>query len=100
MPELIITSVAKLREALDSIISGCFSAGNGELSQPLVDSLLARDEYMLLPDYQAYVECQERVSHAYSDQNAGTRMSLLNNARIGRFPSDRSIREYCRQSGT
>jgi glycogen phosphorylase len=61
-----------------------------------VDSLLTRDDYMLLADYQAYVECQQGVSHAYSDQNGWTRMSILNSARIGRFSSDRSIREYCR----
>ena len=39
-------------------------------SSPLVESLLTRDDYMLLADYQAYVDCQQRVSRAYSDQNA------------------------------
>ena len=34
--------------------------------RPLVDSLLTRDDYMLLADYQAYVDCQQRVSDAYS----------------------------------
>jgi glycogen phosphorylase len=61
-----------------------------------VESLLTRDDYMLLADYREYVECQERVSEAYSDRNAWTRMSILNCARVGRFSSDRSIREYCR----
>jgi glycogen phosphorylase len=95
-PCSIYESNPQLREALDSIGSGCFSAGDRELFQPLVDSLLAHDEYMLLADYQAYVECQQRVSNAYCDQNAWTRMSILNSARVGRFSSDRSIREYCR----
>ena len=52
---------------------------------------------MLLADYQAYVDCQQRVSDAYRDQNTWTRMSILNSARVGRFSSDRSIREYCRE---
>jgi starch phosphorylase len=52
---------------------------------------------MLLADYQAYVDCQQRVSEAYSDRNNWTRMSILNSARVGRFSSDRSIREYCRE---
>ena len=51
---------------------------------------------MLLADYEAYVERQHRVLQACSDQSVWARMSILNSARVGRFPSDRSIREYCR----
>jgi starch phosphorylase len=51
---------------------------------------------MLLADYQAYLDCQDRVGDAYRDWANWTRMSILNSARVGRFSSDRSIREYCR----
>jgi starch phosphorylase len=85
-----------LREVIDLIDSGFFSNGDRELFRPLVESLLNRDDYMLLADYQAYVDCQQRVSEAYRDQKNWTRMSILNSARAGRFSSDRSIREYCR----
>jgi glycogen phosphorylase len=95
-PRSIYESNPELREAIDLISSGFFVDGDRALFHPLVDSLLTRDDYMLLADYQAYVECQQGVSHAYSDQNGWTRMSILNSARIGRFSSDRSIREYCR----
>jgi glycogen phosphorylase len=95
-PRSIYESNSELREAIDLIGSGFFSNGDRGLFQPLVESLITRDDYMLLADYQAYVECQQRVSRAYSDQNAWTRMSILNCARVGRFSSDRSIREYCR----
>jgi glycogen phosphorylase len=95
-PRSIYESNAELRETIDLISSGFFSNGDRGLFQPLVDSLLTRDDYMLLADYQGYVECQQRVSHAYSDRSAWTRMSILNTARVGHFSSDRSIREYCR----
>ncbi|MGH7927333.1 MAG: glycogen/starch/alpha-glucan phosphorylase, partial [Candidatus Binatia bacterium] len=84
------------RETIDMIASGFFCNGDRELFRPLVESLLDRDDYMLLADYQSYVDCQQRVSEAYRDQKNWTRMSILNSARVGRFSSDRSIREYCR----
>ena len=84
-----------LREVIDQIDSGVFSHGDRELFSPIIDSLLNRDEYMLLADYQPYVDCQDRVSKAFKDSRNWTRMSILNVARIGKFSSDRSIREYC-----
>ena len=84
-----------LREVLDSLLSGEFSHGDRNLFEPLVGSLLNQDDYMLLADYQSYIDCQDRVAEAYKDQEAWTRMSILNVARIGKFSSDRSIRDYC-----
>ncbi len=85
----------ELRSCIDSLVSGQFSAGDRELFRPLCDSLLGRDEYMLLADYRSFIECQDRVSAAYRDRERWNRMSILNVARMGKFSSDRSIREYC-----
>jgi starch phosphorylase len=85
-----------LREVIDQIASGAFSGGNRDLFRPIVDSLLNHDDYMLLADYQAYVDCQEKVSETFRDQERWTRMSILNTARMGKFSSDRSIREYAK----
>ena len=87
----------ELREALDLIDGGFFTNGERAVFRPLVESLITRDEYMVLADYQSYVDCQQRISQAYRDQGEWTRMSILNTARVGRFSSDRSIRDYCRQ---
>ncbi|MFZ1086781.1 MAG: glycogen/starch/alpha-glucan phosphorylase [Terracidiphilus sp.] len=84
-----------LHEVLVSLSSGEFSRGDKTLFEPLINSLLTSDEYMLLADYQSYIDCQDRVSAAYKDQELWTRMSILNVARIGKFSSDRSIKDYC-----
>jgi glycogen phosphorylase len=84
-----------LKLVLDRISSGIFSHGDGSLFQPIVDNLLHHDPYLLLADYQSYIDCQDRVAESYRDQTHWTRMSILNSARMGMFSSDRSIREYC-----
>jgi glycogen phosphorylase len=86
-----------LREALDQLSAGVFSNGDANLFKPLTDSLLEHDPYLLLADYQSYVDCQDRVDAAYRDPLQWTRMSILNVARIGKFSSDRAIREYCEE---
>jgi starch phosphorylase len=90
-------SNAALREALDQVASGVFSRGDASLFQPLVASLLERDRYLVLADYQAYVDCQHAVARAFRDPDGWTRASILNVARTGWFSSDRAIREYCDQ---
>jgi starch phosphorylase len=52
---------------------------------------------MLLADYQAYSDCQDKVSQTYRDNHKWTQMSILNAARMGKFSSDRTIREYCKE---
>jgi len=94
-PRAVYESDPELREAIGLISDGFFSKGDRDLFRPLVDTLLGRDEYMVLADYRAYVDAQERAGRAYVDQDAWTRMAILNTARSGCFSSDRSIREYC-----
>jgi glycogen phosphorylase len=88
---------ARLKEVIDQIGSGMFSPEQPELFRPLVDHLLNHDSYLLLADYQAYIDCQDRVDAAYRDRRRWTEMSILNVARMGKFSSDRSIRDYCRE---
>jgi starch phosphorylase len=88
---------ADLKAVIDRIAQGYFSHGDRELFQPIVDSLLYNDQYMLLADYQAYIDCQEQVSQVYRDKEKWTQMSILNAARMGKFSSDRTIREYCKE---
>jgi len=84
-----------LGEVLRRLQAGAFSGGDPELFRPLVDSLLQRDDYLLLSDFPSYFDAQQRVAEAYRDPGRWTRMSILNTARSGKFSSDRAIREYC-----
>jgi starch phosphorylase len=86
---------AELRAVLDFIASGALAGGDTKLFQPLVDNLLGSDPFLVLADYQAYVECQAQVSALWRDPQAWTRKAILNVARMGKFSSDRSIRDYC-----
>jgi starch phosphorylase len=95
-PRGIYESNPMLREVIDSLASGQFSRGDRNLFRPLVDSLLNSDPYLLFADYQSYVNCQDRVSATFLDQEKWSRMSIYNVARMGRFSSDRAIQEYCR----
>jgi starch phosphorylase len=85
----------QLRDVIDLIRSGFFSRGDSDLFKPLIDGLLNQDPYMLLADFQSYVDCQARVAETYRDTDRWTRMSIFNTARSGKFSSDRTIREYC-----
>ncbi len=86
----------ELAAAIDLISSGHFSQGDKELFKPIVDSLLYDDQYMLLADYQAYIDCQQQVADTYLQPSEWTRKSILNSARMGKFSSDRSIAEYAK----
>ena len=84
-----------LREVIDFIASGALGHGDRELFRPVVENLLNDDPFLLLADYQSYIDAQERVSALWHDPQAWTRSSILNTARMGKFSSDRSIRDYC-----
>jgi glycogen phosphorylase len=86
---------AELRDVLDFIAGGALADGDPNLFRPLVDNLLGHDPFLVLADYLAYLECQEKVSALWRDAEAWARQSILNTARMGKFSSDRSIRDYC-----
>jgi starch phosphorylase len=92
-PYDVYASDPMLRRVIDQVASGPFS--DGGLFRPLVDNLLHHDPYLVLADFASYVACQDHVAQAWQDPNRWTRMSILNAARMGKFSSDRSIRDYC-----
>ncbi len=94
-PKTIYESNDEVRRTIDSISSGLFSKGDRGLFRILVDSLMdPHDPYMLIKDFEDYLRCQEEVSRAFSDKKNWWRRSILNVARIGKFSTDRTIRQY------
>ena len=85
----------ELRMVIDQIGSGIFSRGDGSLYAPLVESLLKWDAYLVLADYRSYIDGQDKVGALYRQKKDWTHAAILNVARMGKFSSDRSIREYC-----
>jgi starch phosphorylase len=83
-----------LKSVIDLIDSCLFSHGDTSLFRPLTDNLIHHDPFMVLADYRAYVDCQQQVAKAWADRGHWDRMSILNVARMGKFSSDRSIRDY------
>ncbi|NJL48942.1 MAG: glycogen/starch/alpha-glucan phosphorylase, partial [Leptolyngbyaceae cyanobacterium SM2_5_2] len=84
-----------LKGVIDLVNSGFFAKGDGNLFRPLTDKLLYEDPFLLLADYQSYIDCQDRAGAAYKDPENWSRMSIINAVRMGKFSSDRSIRDYC-----
>ncbi|HZA50016.1 MAG TPA: glycogen/starch/alpha-glucan phosphorylase [Myxococcaceae bacterium] len=93
----IYDSDPEVKEVLDLIGSGFFSPEDRKLFQPLIDSLLNEDQYLVLADFRAYSEAQQKLVEAYRDVEGWSRMALRNVARVGRFSSDRTIRQYAQE---
>jgi len=87
---------AELRRVIDLILSGFFSPEEPHLFAPIYDSLLKNgDRYMVMADFDSYIECQNKIEKLYAnDKAAWTKKSILNVANMGKFSSDRAIQEY------
>jgi glycogen phosphorylase len=97
-PREIYKQNQQLREVLDMIQQGFFSGQHGNLFQPILENLLDHgDPYMVLADFQSFCDIQEEIGNAYLDSDAWARKSIINVSRMGKFSSDRSIKEYAEE---
>ncbi len=93
-PRVYYQANREVREALEMINTGYFNRDNPYLYNDLYNQLIYNDHYLLLADYASYIECQEKVSEAYLDQERWNKMSILNTANMGKFSTDRTIHQY------
>ena len=97
-PQMVCDENPVVASVIESLRDGSFSRGDTAMFRPLVDSLMdPHDQYLLLRDFESYLQCQERVAEAYKDQQQWTRMSILNVARMGKFSTDRTIQQYAEE---
>ena len=80
----------RIHQAVDMMYRGF----GGRDFREVADSLVNRDPYMVLADFEDYCRAQRLSSQVYRDRDRFTRMALLNTAASGVFASDRSIAEY------
>jgi glycogen phosphorylase len=86
-----------LKQVIDMIGNGFFSADEPNRYQAIVDNLLNNgDNYLLLADYASYIATQDEVGRLYQNQEEWSRRAILNVARMAKFSSDRAIGEYAK----
>lgn len=97
-PRVFYDEDAELRQVIDAIATNRITAdGDPALFARIYRALMEQgDRYFHLADYRDYLDCQQRVAKIFSEQRAWDRMAILNVARMGRFSSDRTVREYAR----
>ena len=93
-PKTFYNSNEMLKRVIDMIADDFFSKKEPGIFKSIIDSLLGTDYYFLLADYQSYVDEQDKVSKLYLNTEKWTKKAIKNVAGVGKFSSDRSIREY------
>ncbi len=87
-----------IKRILDSLSNNRFAPEEPGIFQPIFNMLLHGGDYFYhLADLEAYIAMQERVSQDFTDSALWNRKALLNIARMGKFSSDRTIREYAQE---
>jgi starch phosphorylase len=87
----------ELRAIVDWLGSSYFTPNETGAFGHVHHSLLAGgDPYLVLADFRPYSDAQARVDAAYRNASTWAKMAILNTARVGKFSSDRTIREYAR----
>ncbi|KAK2460410.1 hypothetical protein APHAL10511_007575 [Amanita phalloides] len=81
-----------LAVVVNAIASGYF--GDGGAYQPLLNTILQHDYYLIADDFDSYLEALKMVDDAYSDRDEWVKKSIRTVAKMGKFSSDRAINEY------
>lgn len=64
------------------------------LFKPIFEELVNRDYYFVLADLEAFDKKMEEAEKDFLNKEVWNKKAILNVARIGKFTSDRSVKEY------
>jgi len=96
-PNAIISANDDLHRVMHYLEINHFNNFEPNIFDPIIMSIRnPHDPWMTAADFGSYVQAQRKAADAYRDQDAWTRMSILNTAASGKFSSDRTIGEYNR----
>lgn len=85
----------EIKAVLDWLETDYFTPGKPGALVSIKQSLLDHgDPYMVLADYRSYSDAQIGVDEAYRDKERWAEMAIINTAKMGKFTSDRSIKDY------
>jgi len=88
----------ELKQVIDQIRNGHFSPEHPDLFEPVVRALLDEGDYfMVLADYEAYIDKQAEVEELFTQTEEWNRKAILNVARMGKFSTDRTIMDYAEE---
>ncbi|HQO18108.1 MAG TPA: glycogen/starch/alpha-glucan phosphorylase, partial [Candidatus Cloacimonas sp.] len=94
-PRSFYESDPELKRVVDSLIDGSFEEGEKDLFLPIWKALLEDgDSYLNMVDFRAFVDASNKVDELYLNRKEWITKAILNVARIGKFSSDRAIKEY------
>jgi len=93
-PKDYYNKIPELKKVIDMIDSDYFNPREPGIFSDIINGLMNVDYYCLFADYESYIKTQDKVSKLYLTQDKWTKKSILNVARIGKFSSDRSVKEY------
>lgn len=94
-PNEFVDDNEELQQLLAQLSNDFFCPEDPDLFQPIVNVLLNQGDYfMVIADYESYVKKQEEVENIYNRPEEWNRRAIINVANMGRFSSDRSIRDY------
>lgn len=100
-PWSIYNADEEIRAVVDWLGSSYFTPNEPDAFGLVQQSILGGgDPFMVLADFRGYSDAQARVDAAYRDPSRWARSAILNTARVGKFSSDRTIREYAKDIWT